>query len=123
MFVRPLRLVHESVVKDGAVFLRDIQWDAYCLRPWQLIGPGIRPTIVEGIMALVCWDKGAVDWDYLEWFLGQNKFHRIPEWVLPTAQAGLATRCKAKFDTFSSPTYANALERDLWCASARFLSE
>ena len=37
-----------------------------------------------------------MDWDYLEWFLDQTKFHRIPEWVLPTAQAGLARRCKAK---------------------------
>ncbi len=98
LFLRPFTgLFDRSVVKDGAVFLRDTQWDAYCLRPWQLIGPGIRPTIVEGITtALVCWDKDAMDWDYLEWFLGQTKFHRIPEWVLPTAQAGLARRCKAK---------------------------
>ena len=98
LFLRPFTgLFDRSVVKDGAVFLRDTQWDAYCLRPWQLIGPGTRPTIVEGITtALVCWDKGAMDWDYLEWFLGQTKFHRIPEWVMPTAQAGLARRCKAK---------------------------
>ena len=98
LFLRPFTgLFDRSVVKDGAVFLRDTEWDAYCLRPWQLIGPGIRPTIVEGITtALVCWDKDAMDWDYLEWFLGQTKFHRIPEWVLPAAQAGLARRCKAK---------------------------
>ena len=98
LFLRPFTgLFDSSVVKDGAVFLRDTQWDAYCLRPWQLIGSGIRPKIVEGITtALVCWDKDAMDWDYLEWFLDQTKFHRIPEWVLPTAQAGLARRCKAK---------------------------
>ncbi len=98
LFLRPFTgLFDRSAVKDGAVFLRDTQWDAYCLRPWQLIGPGIRPTIVEGITtALVCWDKDAMDWDYLEWFLDQTKFHRISEWVLPTAQAGLARRCKAK---------------------------
>ena len=98
LFVRPFTgLFDSSVVKDGAVFLRDTQWDAYSLRPWQLFGSGMRPAIVEGITtALVCWDKGAIDWDYLEWFLGQTKFHCIPEWVLPTAQAGLARRCKAK---------------------------
>jgi len=99
LFVRPFTgLFDSSAVKDGAVFLRDTQWDAYSLRPWQLFGLGMRPAIVEGITtALVCWDKGAIDWDYLEWFLGQTKFHCIPEWVLPTAQAGLARRCKAKF--------------------------
>jgi hypothetical protein len=98
LFLRPFSgLFDSSVVKGGAVFLRDTQWDAYSLRPWQLFGPGIRPTIVEGITtALVCWDKRAIDWDYLEWFISQTKFHCIPDWVLPTAQAGLARRCKAK---------------------------
>ena len=98
LFVRPFTgLFDSSVVKDGAVFLRDTQWDAYSLRPWQLLGRGLRPSIVEGITtALVCWDKSAIDWDYLEWFLSQNKFHRIPEWVMPTAQAGLAKRCQAR---------------------------
>ena len=32
LFVRPFTgLFDRSVVKDGAVFLRDTQWDAYCL--------------------------------------------------------------------------------------------
>jgi len=98
LFIRPFAgLFDSSKVKDGAVFLKDSQWDAYCIRPWQLFGLGKQPQIVEGITtALVCWDKGAIDWDYLEWFLGQTKFHCIPEWVLPTAQAGLARRCKAQ---------------------------
>ena len=79
------------------MFLSDKQWDAYCLRPWHLIGKNECPKIVQGITtALVCWDKRVIDWDYLEWFLGETNFHAIPEWVLPTAQAGLATRCQAK---------------------------
>jgi hypothetical protein len=98
LFLRPFSgLFEPKEVEGGAVFLRDIQWDAYCLRPWHLFGFGKHPVIVKGITtALVCWDKRAIDWDYLEWFLSQNKFHRIPEWVMPTAQAGLAKRCQAR---------------------------
>ena len=98
LFLRPFTgLFNNSTVEGGAVFLRDTQWDAYCLRPWHLFGFGKHPVIVKGITtALVCWDKRAIDWDYLEWFLSQNKFHRIPEWVMPTAQAGLAKRCQAR---------------------------
>lgn len=98
LFLRPFSgLFDPSVVKGGAVFLSDKQWDAYCLRPWHLIGKNECPKIVQGITtALVCWDKRVIDWDYLEWFLGETNFHAIPEWVLPTAQAGLATRCQAK---------------------------
>ena len=98
LFLRPFfGLFEPKEVKGGALFLRDIQWDAYSLRPWHLFGFGMRPVIVKGITtALVCWDKRAIDWNYLEWFLGQFRYHDIPEWILPTAQAGLATRCQAK---------------------------
>ena len=98
LFFRPFsNLFNDSVTEGGAVFLRDKQWDAYSLRPWHLAGRKKKPEIVSGITtALVCWDKQSLDWDYLEWFLGKVRFHAIPEWVLPTAQAGLANRCKAK---------------------------
>ena len=53
--------------------------------------------MVKGITTgLVFWDKRALDWDYLEWFLGAFYLHKIPEWIMPTAQAGLANRCNAK---------------------------
>ena len=56
-----------------------------------------RPQAVKGITTgLVFWDKTVIDWDYLEWFLGEHHFHKIPEWIMPTAQAGLANRCEAK---------------------------
>ena len=90
-------LFDKEKVKGGAVFLRDINWDAYCIRPWHLAGFSNKPSIVHGITtALVCWDRDIIDWDYLEWFLGQEYLHSIPEWVLPTAQAGLAARCDSK---------------------------
>lgn len=84
-------------MKGGGIFLSDNQWDAYCLRPWELIGPQPKPDVVKGITTgLVFWDKSAIDWDYLEWFLGAHHMHHIPEWIMPTAQAGLANRCPSK---------------------------
>ena len=56
-----------------------------------------KAQVVKGITTgLVFWDKTAIDWDYLEWFLGENRLQRIPEWIIPTAQAGLAHRSEAK---------------------------
>ena len=98
LFFRPFAgLFKGEEVKDGAIFLQDDQWDAYCIRPWHLLGSNPKPNIVQGITtALVFWDKMAIDWDYLEWFLGEAKYHKICDWIMPTAQAGLARRCKAK---------------------------
>ena len=90
-------LFDRNQVKGGAIFLKDTQWDAYCFRPWQMLAGKKRPQVVEGITTgLVFWDKASIDWDYLEWFLGEHRLHRIPEWIMPTAQAGLAHRCEAK---------------------------
>ena len=98
LFLRPFSgLFDRNQVKDGAIFVKDTQWDAYSFRPWQMLAGKKRPQVVEGITTgLVFWDKTAIDWDYLEWFLGENNLHRIPEWIIPTAQAGLAHRCEAK---------------------------
>ena len=90
-------LFDHSQTEGGVVFLKDTQWDAYCFRPWSLLGFGKKPEVVKGITTgLVFWDKRAIDWDYLEWFLGATYLHKIPEWIMPTAQAGLANRCNAK---------------------------
>ena len=98
LFLRPFSgLFDRNQVKGGAIFLKDTQWDAYCFRPWQMLTGKKRPQAVKGITTgLVFWDKTAIDWDYLEWFLGENHLHKIPEWIMPTAQAGLANRCEAK---------------------------
>ena len=98
LFLRPFSgLFDHSQTEGGAVFLKDTQWDAYCFRPWSLLGLGKKPEVVKGITTgLVFWDKRAIDWDYLEWFLGASYLHKIPEWIMPTAQAGLANRCNAK---------------------------
>ena len=98
LFLRPFSgLFDRSQTEGGAVFLKDTQWDAYCFRPWSLLGLGKKPEVVKGITTgLVFWDKRAIDWDYLEWFLGASYMHKIPEWIMPTAQAGLANRCNAK---------------------------
>ena len=98
LFIQPFSgLFDRSQTEGGAVFLEDTQWDAYCFRPWSLLGLGKKPEVVKGITTgLVFWDKRALDWDYLEWFLGASYLHKIPEWIMPTAQAGLANRCNAK---------------------------
>jgi hypothetical protein len=98
LFLRPFSgLFDREQVKDGAVFLKDTQWDAYCFRPWQILTHKKKLQAVEGITTgLVFWDKSAIDWDYLEWFLGEHQLHQIPEWIMPTAQAGLANRCEAR---------------------------
>ena len=98
LFLRPFSgLFNLNQVKGGAIFLKDTQWDAYCFRPWHMHTGKKRPQVAEGITTgLVFWDKAVIDWDYLEWFLGEHRLHQIPEWIMPTAQAGLATRCQAK---------------------------
>ena len=98
LFLRPFSgLFDRNQVKGGAVFLKDSQWDAYSFRPWQMLAGQNKPQVVEGITTgVVFWDKTAIDWDYLEWFLGENHLHKIPEWIMPTAQAGLANQCEAK---------------------------
>tara|TARA_B100001057_G_scaffold182349_1_gene183073 strand:+ start:418 stop:1320 length:903 start_codon:yes stop_codon:yes gene_type:complete len=98
LFIRPFTgLFDRNQVKNGAIFLKDTQWDAYSFRPWQMLTGKNKPQAVKGITTgLVFWNKTVIDWDYLEWFLGENHLHQIPEWIMPTAQAGLANRCEAK---------------------------
>jgi hypothetical protein len=98
LFLRPFSgLFDRHQLKNGAIFLKDTQWDAYCFRPWQMITGKSKPQAVKGITTgLVFWDKTAIDWDYMEWFLGEYRLHQISEWIMPTAQAGLAHRCEAK---------------------------
>ena len=98
LFLRPFSgLFDRKEVKNGAIFLKDTRWDAYSFRPWHMLTGKNKPQAVKGITTgLVFWDKSVIDWDYLEWFLGENHLHQIPEWTMPTAQAGLASRCEAK---------------------------
>ena len=98
LFLRPFSgLFDRNQVKGGAIFLKDTQWDAYSFRPWHMLTGKNKPQAVKGITTgLVFWNKTVIDWDYLEWFLGENHLHQIPEWIMPTAQAGLANRCEAK---------------------------
>ena len=98
LLLRPFTgLFEKNQVKGGVIFLKDTQWDAYSFRPWQMLTEKKNLHAVKGITTgLVFWDKSVIDWDYLEWFLGEHQLHQIPEWIMPTAQAGLAHRCEAK---------------------------
>ena len=91
------RLFDRNQVKGGAIFIRDTQWDAYSFRPWEMITGKKKPQAVQGITTgLVFWDKSVIDWDNLEWFLGEHHLHQIPEWIMPTAQAGLTINVMRK---------------------------
>lgn len=92
LFLRPFRDLFRREVLDGkSIFLRDVVWHAYSLRPQHLLAPEPRPRAARGITtAVVCWDKRLIDWDYVEWFLSKPEYRVIPEWTLPTLQAGLA---------------------------------
>ena len=92
LFFRPFRGLFRRDILDGkCIFLRDVVWHAYSLRPQHLLGPEPRPRAASGITtAVVCWDKRLIDWDYVEWFLSKPEYRVIPEWTLPTLQAGLA---------------------------------
>lgn len=106
-FIRPFEgLFDHSVVNGRCVFLRDTQWNAYSLTPKHLLHP--RISIVKGITtAVVCWDKSLIDWDYLEWFLDQKHLHKKTEWVLPTAQSILASKCLNKARTVHAKQILN----------------
>ena len=92
LFLRPFGGLFGSELLEGrCIFLRDIVWHAYSILPSHLRGPQPRPRVAKGITtAVVCWDKRLIDWEYVEWFLSQPQFRSIPEWTLPTLQAGLA---------------------------------
>ena len=92
LFLRPFRNLFRRDVLDGkSIFLRDVVWHAYSLRPHHLLGPNPHPRLAGGITtAIVCWDKRLIDWEYIEWFLSKPEYRVIPEWTLPTLQAGLA---------------------------------
>ena len=59
LFLRPFcGLFDRKPVKNGAVFLKDTQWDAYCFRPWQMITGKSKPQAVQGITTgLVFWEE------------------------------------------------------------------
>ena len=49
LFLRPFSgLFDREQVKNGAVFLKDTQWDAYSFRPWQMITGKSKPQAVKG---------------------------------------------------------------------------
>ena len=113
LFLRPFSgLFDRNQVKGGAIFLKDSQWDAYCFRPWQMLAGKKRPQVVKGsprdsYFGIKRQSTGITSSGFLEKITST----KIPEWIMPTAQAGLAHRCEAK--TISSRQipnlYPNAL--------------
>jgi hypothetical protein len=92
-FCRPFRgLFCREAVAGRSIFLRDVVWMAYSVRPWHLLGPrGLR--IAEGInTGVTLIDRALYDLDYVDWFLAQPDWRVIPAWTEPTCWASLALR-------------------------------
>ena len=94
-FLRRFRgLFHPEAAHGRAVFLRDINWAAYSIRPWHLLGH--RLSVVQPINSgLTLIDEQCYDLDFVDWFLAERAWRVIPAWVEPTCWAALAARTDA----------------------------
>lgn len=94
-FFRPFRgLFTREAVAGRSVFLRDMVWTAYSIRPWHLLDRR-RLRVVEGInTGLSLIDRALYDLDFVDWFLAQPDWRVIPAWTEPTCWAALAVRAR-----------------------------
>jgi len=92
-FFRPFRgLFTRSALAGRCVFLRDLVWTAYSIRPWHLLDRR-RLRVAEGInTGLTLIDRACFDLDFADWFLAQPDWRVIPAWTEPTCWAALAAR-------------------------------
>lgn len=92
-FFRPFKgLFTDEATRGRTVFLRDVVWQAYSIRPWHLLDPrGLK--LASGInTGLTLVDPSVFDLDYVDWFLGHADWSVIPAWIEPTCWAALALR-------------------------------
>jgi hypothetical protein len=66
--------------------------DAYSMLPWHLLGSD-KPKLVSKVNAGLSFiRKTAYDLDFIEWFLGQEKFRHKVGWLEQTCWAALGYR-------------------------------
>lgn len=92
-FFRPFRgLFTPLAASHKAVFLADVIWEGYSVRPWHLFD-GRRLRISSGInTGLTIVDRSCYDLEFVDWFLGQPDWRCIPAWTEPTCWAALSAR-------------------------------
>jgi hypothetical protein len=97
-FFRPYKgLFTIDAAENKCVFLRDTNWHAYTFHPKHLMGPKKLPVCSGINTGLNLLDKKFYDLEFIDWFLGQKDFFRIPEWVVPSCYAALGARCNSFF--------------------------
>lgn len=91
LFLRPIQGLFAMRDDQDCVFMQDHQ-NAYALRPWHLLSPGMRipQKINSGLFAL---RPEMMDLDRTEWLLAKDLavFHKLP-WFEQTCWAWLASR-------------------------------
>lgn len=91
LFLQPIRGLFAMREDQDCVFMQDRQ-NAYALRPWHLLSPGMRipQKINSGLFAL---RTELMDLDRTEWLLAKDLavFHKLP-WFEQTCWAWLASR-------------------------------
>jgi hypothetical protein len=91
LFLQPLRGLFSMRDDQDCIFMQDHQ-NAYALRPWHLLAPGMRipQKINSGLFAL---RTKIMDLDRTEWLLAKDLpvFHKLP-WFEQTCWAWLASR-------------------------------
>lgn len=97
-FFRPFSglFTHETT-KNNCVFIKDTAWHAYTFLPKHFYGKN-KLAVCAGInTGLNLLDKKFYDLEFIDWFLGQEEFFRIPEWVVPSCYAALGGRCQSSY--------------------------
>ncbi len=95
-FIRPFSgLFTEEAAKGKSVFISDAVWQSYSIRPWHLMDDRCLNVISGMNLGLNIMDKRFYDLDYIDWFLGQDDYYAIPNWIVPTCYAALGARSNA----------------------------
>jgi hypothetical protein len=85
-----------SAISSGPVFLRDLVWTAYSIRPWHLLDRRhlrVSAAINTGLTLI---SRRDYDLDFVDWFLAQSDWRVIPAWTEPTCWAALAARTQGR---------------------------
>jgi hypothetical protein len=92
LFMRPFKnLFKWPDSKTSAIFMQDYL-DAYSMLPWYLIGKQNTKLVSKVNAGLIFFRKKDYDLDFIEWFLGEQRFRHKVGWLEQTCWAALGHR-------------------------------
>jgi hypothetical protein len=92
LFMRPFKnLFKWPDSKTSAVFMQDYL-DAYSMLPWHLTGKNNIKLISKVNAGLLFFRKKDYDLDFIEWFLGEQRFRHKVGWLEQSCWAALGHR-------------------------------